>query len=403
MAAIACPTMEALESVGTVDHPVPGRRRRVAFVTNFCSHYRIKPFELLARDYDVDYYFFSDGGEWYWRKEHGVKRGAFRHTYLPGVRIGNTRISVQLPAALLAGQYDVFVKCINGRFALPVTYAIARMTRKPFVLWTGIWTRIDTKFHRIGFPIVQHMYRNADAVVVYGEHVRRYLEGEGVASPRIFLARQAVDNALYRRYVGDDERCALRCRLGIEADQPVVLYVGRLTAIKGLRHLLEGFRAVTDPRSVLVLAGEGEQGADLRALAQTLGLGARVRFTGHVSPEATTAYYALATVAVLPSVTTPEGKELWGLVVNEAFNQSVPVIATDAVGAAAGGLLQDGVNGFIVPECDAAALGVALNKIVGDDAMRRRLGDNALNTIGEWTTERMVSGFRAAIEYACAR
>jgi len=89
MSTSACPAMEELESVATVGRPVPGRRRRrVAFVTNFCSHYRIKPFELLARDYDVDYYFFSDGGEWYWRKEHGVKRGDFRHTYLPGVRVG---------------------------------------------------------------------------------------------------------------------------------------------------------------------------------------------------------------------------------------------------------------------------------------------------------------------------
>ncbi len=404
MATVACPAMDELESVATLDHRVPGRRRRrVAFVTNFCSHYRIKPFELLARDYDVDYYFFSDGGEWYWRKEHGVKRGDFRHTYLPGVRVGNTRISAQLPAALLAGGYDVFVKCINGRFALPVTYTIARMTGKPFVLWTGIWMRLETKFHRLGFPIVQHLYRNADAVVAYGEHVRRYLESEGVASPRIFLARQAVDNALYRRHVGDVERGTLRARLGIEADQPVVLYVGRLAAVKGLRHLLHGFRAVTDPRAVLVLAGEGEEGAELRALAESLGLGPRVRFTGHVSADQTPAYYALATVAVLPSVTTPGGKELWGLVVNEAFNQGVPVIATDAVGAAAGGLVQDGVNGFVVPERDAAALGAALNTIVGDDTVRRRLGANALHTIGEWTTETMVSGFRAAIEYACAR
>ena len=404
MSTSACPAMEELESVATVGRPVPGqRRRRVAFVTNFCSHYRIKPFELLARDYDVDYYFFSDGGEWYWRKEHGVKRGDFRHTYLPGVRVGNTRISAQLPAALLAGQYDVFVKCINGRFALPVTYAIARMTRKPFVLWTGIWTRIDTGFHRLGFPIVQHMYRNADAVVVYGDHVRRYFEGEGVASRRIFLAPQAVDNAFCRPDVGDNERRALRAWLGIDADQPVVLYVGRLAAVKGLRHLLHDFRAVTDPRAVLVLAGEGEEGAELRALAESLGLGPRVRFTGHVSADQTPAYYALATVAVLPSVTTPEGKDLWGLVVNEAFNQGVPVIATDAVGAAAGGLVQDGVNGFVVPERDAAALGAVLNTIVGDDTVRRRLGANALHTIGEWTTETMVSGFRAAIEHACAR
>ena len=284
-----------------------------------------------------------------------------------------------------------------------MTYTIARMTGKPFVLWTGIWMRLETKFHRLGFPIVQHVYRNADAVVAYGEHVRRYLESEGVASPRIFLARQAVDNALYRRHVGDVERGALRARLGIEADQSVVLYVGRLAAVKGLRHLLHGFRAVTDPRAVLVLAGEGEEGGELRALAQSLGLGPRVRFTGHVSAEQTPAYYALATVAVLPSVTTPGGKELWGLVVNEAFNQGVPVIATDAVGAAAGGLVQDGVNGFVVPERDAAALGVALNTIVGHETVRRRLGDSALHTIGEWTTETMVSGFRAAIEYACAR
>ena len=404
MATSACPAMEELESVATVGRPVPGpRRRRVAFVTNFCSHYRIKPFELLARDYDVDYYFFSDGGEWYWRKEHGVKRGAFRHIYVPGARIGNTRVSAQLPAALLAGGYDVFVKCINGRFALPVTYAIARMTGKPFVLWTGIWMRLETKFHRLGFPIVQHLYRNADAVVAYGEHVRRYLESEGVASPRIFLAPQAVDNAFCRPDVGDNERRALRAWLGIDADQPVVLYVGRLAAVKGLRHLLHDFRAVTDPRAVLVLAGEGEEGAELRALAESLGLGPRVRFTGHVSADQTPAYYALATVAVLPSVTTPEGKDLWGLVVNEAFNQGVPVIATDAVGAAAGGLVQDGVNGFVVPERDAAALGAALNTIVGDDTVRRRLGDSALHTIGEWTTETMVSGFRAAIEYACAR
>jgi len=52
---------------------------------------------------------------------------------------------------------------------------------------------------------------------------------------------------------------------------------------------------------------------------------------------------------------------------------------------------------------DAASPDVALNEIVGHDALRRRLGDNALNSIGEWTMEKMVSGFRAAIEYACAR
>ncbi len=389
--------------IPATDRPAIGRRRRVAFVTNLCSHYRIKPFEALARDYDVDYFFFSDGGEWYWRPEHGVRRGAFRHVYLPGVSVGNMRVSPHLPLALVRGNYDAIVKCVNGRFALPVTYAIARLTRRPFVLWTGIWTRINTTFHRLGFPLVRHVYRGADAVVVYGEHVRRYLQDEGVAPSRIFVAAQAVDNELYQRVVGDDERQKLRSQLGLRADQPVALYVGRLTAMKGLRYLLEAFRTVTDERAVLVMAGGGEEREELRGLAASLGLAGRVKFAGYVSPDATPAYYAIARVAVLPSVTIPAGKEPWGLVVNEAFNQGVPVVASDCVGAAAGGLLRDDVNGFVVPERDAGALGDALNRVLNSAQLHRRLGFNARRTIDEWTTERMVSGFSAAIEHACAR
>ena len=93
----------------------------------------------------------------------------------------------------------------------------------------------------------------------------------------------------------------------------------------------------------------------------------------------------------------------WGLVVNEAFNQAVPVVASDCVGAAAGGLLRDNVNGFVVPERNAEALGDALNRVLNSAQIHRRLGFNARRTIDEWTTERMVSGFSAAIEHACAR
>jgi glycosyltransferase involved in cell wall biosynthesis len=110
-------------------------------------------------------------------------------------------------------------------------------------------------------------------------------------------------------------------------------------------------------------------------------------------------YYALAYVFVLPSITLPAGKELWGLVINEAFNQGVPVIATDAVGAAAGGLLQDGINGFVVPEGNSQALKHALQLILQDTEVRERLSANAKQTISKWDNENMVMGFRRAVEY----
>ena len=110
-------------------------------------------------------------------------------------------------------------------------------------------------------------------------------------------------------------------------------------------------------------------------------------------------YYALAWVYVLPSVTTPTSKELWGLVINEAFNQGVPVITTDAVGAAAGGLVQHNVNGLIIQEKNADALAAALQKIVEEPEHRERLSQNARKSIDNWDNEKMITGFKNAIQF----
>ena len=62
------------------------------------------------------------------------------------------------------------------------------------------------------------------------------------------------------------------------------------------------------------------------------------------------------------------------MVVNEAFDQGVPVIATTAVGAAAGGLVRHEETGLVVPAGDAPALAAALRRLHDDPALRARLG-----------------------------
>lgn len=372
---------------------------RVVFVTNICAHYRVKTFETFAKYYRVVYYFFSAGDEWYWQQKHGKRMGAFTHEYLPGVKVAGTRLTPTLPWKLLVGDYDIFIKCINGRFALPVTYAIARLRRKPFILWTGIWMTLETRFHRMIFPLTRYIYRHADAIVVYGEHVKRYLVEQGVQPERIFVARHAVDNELYSRAVADEAKARLRRELSLAANDRVVLYLGRLEESKGLSYLVCGFHELDRADAKLVLAGEGSERVALERQIEALALRNRVRFAGYVAPTATTPFFALADVFVLPSITVPSGKEPWGLVVNEAMNQGVPVVATEAVGAAAGGLVQDGVNGFVVPERNSSAIAAAIQRILDDAALRARLSQNARKMIAEWDNEHMVQGFRQAVEY----
>lgn len=375
----------------------------IAFVTNICAHYRVKTFETLARCYNVDYYFFSAGDEWYWQQQHGVKTGNFHYEYLPGFRLGRTRITPTLPWRLWRGNYDVYIKCINGRFALPMTYLIARLKRKPFILWTGIWMRLQTPFHCLAWPLTRYIYHHADAIVVYGEHVKRYLVNEGVPAERIFIAAHAVDNEAYNRTVPEEDKLALLRQLGISSDQKVVLYLGRLVEEKGVPYLIEAFASLQREDAVLVIVGTGPEKERLEYLVSERGITNQVRFAGYVAPEKTLPYYAIAWVFGFPSITTPYFKEPWGLVVNEAFNQGVPVIATEAVGAAAGGLVQDGVNGFVVPERDSTALAQALQRILDDADLRERLSRNARQIIADWDNERMVLGFRQAIEYVITK
>lgn len=372
---------------------------KIAFVTNFAAHYRVGPFTILSKYYDVEYYFYSAGDEWYWMQEQGVRGGGFNFRYLPGFRLGRTRIAPTLPLQLLFGKYEVFVKCINGRFALPVTYLIAKLRLRPFILWTGIWTRIHTPFHRVMFPMVKFLYRHADAIVVYGNHVKSYLISEGICAGKIFVATQAVDNESYRRNVSEGRKLELRKKLGIGEDKKIILCIGRLEAIKGLEYLIEAFASLRRSDAALVIVGEGSEKASLEKLVEERHLGDVVRFPGYIPPLETVAYYSVAWVYVLPSITRPEGKELWGLVVNEAFNQGVPVIATDAVGAAVGGFIQQDVNGCIVPERNSGALRDALENLLNDKELHRRLSENARRIIAGWDQENMVSGFRQAIEY----
>jgi glycosyltransferase involved in cell wall biosynthesis len=364
---------------------------RVLFVTNFCPHYRVRTFELLARRVGVEFVFFSRGEEWYWEPRHGLRTGNFSWREAKGVALW--RLVSQ-------ADVDVILKDIDGVTPLILTFLAAKLRRKPFVLWTGMWRHPSTLFHLLTYPLTKLLYCWSDAIVVYGDHVKRYLASIGVRPEKVLVAPHAVDNLTYGRSVSEGERCALRARFGL-GDRPVVLYVGRIEASKGPDVLLHAFHRVPGD-AVLAFVGAGTLQTELQRRVAGLGLKDRVLFAGYQNPEDTVAWYAVADVLVLPSVAERRGSEPWGLVVNEAMNQGTPVVASTAVGAAAGGLVQPSRNGAIVPERDAGALALELTRLLGDAELRHRLGVGARATIAAWNNERMVDGFVAAFEYAQA-
>ena len=87
------------------------------------------------------------------------------------------------------------------------------------------------------------------------------------------------------------------------------------------------------------------------------------------------------------------------MVVNEAMHAGLPVIATDTVGAAAGGLVRDGRNGFVVPDV-SASLAAAMRRILTDRDLSSYLGRQARADVSDFNYGRMADAFLAAVELA---
>jgi glycosyltransferase involved in cell wall biosynthesis len=287
------------------------------------------------------------------------------------------------------GRYRAVVCGIGGRLALPGAYAAARRARIPFVLWTSSWEHPRTLAHAISWLPTRHMYRAADAIVTYGPHVTRYVE-RFRSSGDVFEAPQAVDPHHFGRVVPEAEVAAARKRAGASPGQALVLFVGRLVREKGIEVLEEAWRrAAVAEHAVLACAGEGPLSAPGKGL-------------GRVARAELPALYAAADVLVLPSIRTRRFTEPWGLVTNEAMHQGTPAIVTDAVGAAAGGLVRDGRNGSVASAGDADALAARIRLLVRNRGLRKDLGAAARRDVAAYTPDAWARGVAEALEASAA-
>jgi glycosyltransferase involved in cell wall biosynthesis len=392
----------------------------VLFVTNHAPPYRVGAFAELHRREDV--VFALVGGA----VRHGG--GGTREEALPfpALRIGEREV-LRLAAS---GAYRTVIAGLSGRVALPSAWLGARRARVPFVLWATVWRHPRTPAHALSYLPLRHIYRDADAIATYGPHVSAYVRARGARNP-VFEAPQAVDGAFWGAPASEPRRQS--------AYQAA--FVGRISGEKGVAVLIRAWRAsgLRAPAAALVLVGEGRfrapplatgavdsyrdltvadraGGAATGAVAAPPGSAsaapvppgpvsapsaeqdpAAPHSVGRQPPTEVRNFYAGSDVVVLPSIPTRDFLEPWGLVVNEAFHQGRPVIATNAVGAVAGGLVRHERNGLVVPAGDEAALAGALRRLHDDPALRERLGAQARRDVAPYTFDAWADGFVRAL------
>jgi glycosyltransferase involved in cell wall biosynthesis len=299
----------------------------------------------------------------------------------------------ELAALAGSGDYRAVVCPTAGRVAPLATWAGARRARVPLVLWASLWAHPRSVAHALSYLPLRRLYRSADAVVTYGPHVSEYVRARGARN--VHVAPQSVDNGFWSsRQVAKPSAAGWPAQAGTK-----FLFVGRPAPEKGLAVLIDAWRAagLQPPDGALVLVGVGAA-LDSIATGGSLPLrDAGIFGLDAVGPSELRDMYAAADVLVLPSVRTRTFREPWGLVVNEAMNRGLPVIASDAVGAVAGGLVRDGFNGLVVPAGDSGALAAAIGRLASDPALRARLGKAAAEDVRAYSHDAWARGFSEAL------
>jgi D-inositol-3-phosphate glycosyltransferase len=179
-----------------------------------------------------------------------------------------------------------------------------------------------------------------------------------------------------RAYFSPGSRSGARSALSL-GSQPVLLFVGRIQPLKGLDVAVETLAALGRSDATLLVVGgaSGTEGAAelarVNALAESLGVSGQIRFVEPQPHHLLATYYRAADVVLVPS-----RSESFGLVALEASACGTPVVAT-----AVGGLLslvEDGVNGYLVPERDGHLFAKRVAQILADAQLARAMGVSAV-------------------------
>ncbi len=207
------------------------------------------------------------------------------------------------------------------------------------------------------------LFKGAKAIIATSETEREELIDGGIPAESIVLRRNGIDLSEFESLPAPG---AFRARLGLSEQTPLVLFLGRLSFIKGLDHLVKAFARLEDGEHLVIAGPDDLDGCahTVRALIREFGLQDRVTLPGPIYGPAKLQALVDANLLVLPS-----RYESFGNAAAESIACGTPVLVTDRCGIAP---IVDGKAGLVVPY-DVADLHKGMRRMIADDRLATEL------------------------------
>lgn len=354
--------------------------KRVLFLTNYPSPYRVRFFDELGKHMDVTV-LFSDRAElkkhrsasWYVEDE-----GNFRRIQLTKrlATIGNSDLCRDV-IGWLRQPFDAIVLCGYATPTAMLAISYMRLHKIPF--WMEVDGGLIREESRLKYRFKRALVSAASRWLSTGRDTTRYLVHYGAREENIhvypFTSLQEAD--LLPEPVSRERKAALRQELGMPENH-VVLSIGQFIHRKGFDVLLKAAAELDGDTGIYIVGGEPTE--EYLQLREDLKL-KNVHFVGFQKKEELALYYQAADVFALPT-----REDIWGLVINEAMAYGLPVVTTEKC-VAGQELVENGVNGYLIPVDDHETLAQKLAAILTGNLPA--MGKAALEKVRPYTIENM--------------
>jgi len=273
---------------------------------------------------------------------------------------------------------------LHGHWAFPsgyLAYLISRIFKKKFIVTVhGSEIPLLEKFSFIKKLTVNSLNKSS-MVIISNNFLKNKLLNIGINEEKITLIKP-IPNFVNHE---NDIQLLNKFKLNITPlKNEIILFVGRLTEVKGAEFLIRAVPQITLKNIHLVIVGDGVLRDKLKELTKSLQLEDKVTFFGAANKNDLALLYDISDVLVLPSIVTENGEtEGTGLVIPEAMESGLPVIATSVGGIV--DTVKNEVNGLLVEQKNPKAIANAIERIFSDEDLKKKMIENSKQTVKEFS------------------
>lgn len=244
-------------------------------------------------------------------------------------------------------------------------WLIKKLLKKPYVVYgrgSDIYIYLSPRLRKL---LAKLALMDADAVIALTNDMKQALQK--LHRREVILIPNGVDIDKFSTLSREEARR----KFNIKDNERMLIFVGRLTPIKGVKFLIEAMALIRQqhPEARLLIVGDGEERQNLEELAEKLNLKKWVSFLGQIPSERIPEYMVASDIFVLPSLS-----EGFPLTILEAMASGLPIVTTRVRGLPE--IVKDSENGFLVEPQNPGQIADKVLLVLNDDDLRERMAKN---------------------------